>query len=110
MRAGRLRKRVTFERRSGALDAHGTEDVNIWSELTTVWGAVEPINGREFFSALQIQSDVSTRVICRYSPQLSGVTTKDRISSGGVLYDIRSIISVDSRNRELQFMCTDHEG
>ncbi len=107
MRAGRLREIVTFQRRSTAQDGFGEQSKD-YTDLATVWGAVEPLSGREFFAAQQVQSDVSVRVTCRYSSAIAGVTEKDRIQHGAVFYDIRSVIDVDSRHRELQFMCTKH--
>jgi SPP1 family predicted phage head-tail adaptor len=107
MRAGRLNQRITFQRRTETLDAY-REDTGTWANIATVSAAVEPVNGREFFSALQVQSSITTRVVCRYSSEVSGVTTKDRILHGSDYYDIESILNVGSRNKELHFMCVQH--
>jgi SPP1 family predicted phage head-tail adaptor len=107
MRAGRLNQRVTFQRRTESLDAY-REDTGTWADLVTVAAGVEPVSGKEFFAALQVQSDISTRVVCRYSSDVSGVTTKDRILHDSNYYDIESILNVGSRNKELQFMCVQH--
>lgn len=107
MRAGRLNQRVTFQRRAATVDGYG-EQADTWTAIATVAAGVEPISGKEFFTAQQVQSDISTRIVCRYSSEVSGVTTADRILHGSVEYDIRSVINVNSRNKELQFMCTVH--
>jgi SPP1 family predicted phage head-tail adaptor len=107
MRAGRLNQRITFQRRTETLDAY-REDTGTWADLVTIYAGVEPVSGKEFFSALQVQSDISTRIVCRYSSDVSGVTTKDRVSHGSNYYDIVSILNVGSRNKELQFMCIEH--
>lgn len=107
MKAGRLRERISIQRRVNSLNDFG-ESKGVWSTLADTWAGVEPIAGREFFTAQQVQSDITTRVICRYSKALSDVTPKDRIQHGPVYYDIRSVIDVDNRHRELQFMCTQH--
>lgn len=107
MRAGRLREVISFQRRTESLDGYG-DDRGTWTDLATVRAQVEPLTGREFFASQQTQSEVSVRVVCRYSPDIAGVTVKDRIKHGDVYYDIRSIINVNSRNTELQFMCTHH--
>jgi len=109
MRAGRLNQRVTFQSRSLVTDEFGNEQ-NIWADVATVWARVEPIIGREFFAALQTTTAITTRVVVRYSSQVSGVTTKDRIQHGLNVYDIQSAINFNSRGEELHFMCTDHEG
>lgn len=107
MRAGRLNQRIAFQRRTESLDGYG-EDRGTWSALATVWAGVEPVSGREYFASQQTQSDVTTKIVCRYSSEVSGVTVKDRILHGTAYYDIRSIIDVNSRGKELQFMCTQH--
>ncbi len=104
MRAGRLHERVTFQRRTESLSAY-REDVGDWADLVEVSAAVEPISGKEFFASLQVQNDITTRVVCRYSSDVSGITTKDRISHGSNYYDIAAILNVNSRGKELQFMC-----
>jgi SPP1 family predicted phage head-tail adaptor len=108
MQAGRLRERIAFQRRTESLDGYG-EDQGAWTAIVSNWPAdVSPLFGREFFASQQTQSDISVRIVCRYSSEISGVTVKDRIQHGATYYDIRSIINVNSRNRELQFMCTQH--
>lgn len=107
MKAGRLREWVLIQRRVNNLNAFG-EPTDLWTTIADTWAAVEPLAGREFFNAQQVQSDVTTRIVCRYSSALSSVTPKDRIKHGSAIYDIRSVIDPDSRHRELQFMCTQH--
>lgn len=108
MKSGELRNLVTFQRRTSKANDFG-EPKDIWTRVTDDWAKVEPLQGREFFSALQTQSDVTTRITCGYSTTLAGITAKDRIVHGNTIYDIRHPpINRDMRNRELQFMCTVH--
>lgn len=107
MRAGRLNQRITFQRRTETLDAY-REDTGEWEDLVTVYAGVEPVAGKEFFAALQVQSDITHRILVRSSSDVSGITTKDRVSHETNLYDIQSILNVGSRNKELQLMCIQH--
>lgn len=110
MRAGRLRHRVAIQRRTGAESGFG-EPTDTWTDLATVSAGVEPISGREYFAAQQVQSEVTHRVTIRY---LAGVTPKDRIvwtdpATGVARYfDIRSVLDKDERHRELALMCVEH--
>jgi SPP1 family predicted phage head-tail adaptor len=106
VKGGRLRERVTFQRRGTKRNDFGEETT--WRDITTVWAGIEPLAGREYFTALQVQSDVSTRIVCRYSSELSDVTPKDRIKHGSTVYDVRSVIDRQNRHRDLEFMCTLH--
>jgi SPP1 family predicted phage head-tail adaptor len=112
MKAGRLRERITFQRRTTALNEYG-EGKDVWRDMVSVKAEVEQImgSGREFFAALQLQSDVTTRISCRYSKVLAEVKPQDRVIHGAAIYDIRHPpIDVKSRHRELLFMCTQHLG
>jgi SPP1 family predicted phage head-tail adaptor len=110
MKAGLLRQRITFQRRTSALNEY-REAKDSWRTLVSVWASVEPISGREFFTAMQVQSDITTRIKCRYSSVVAGIKTQDRILHGKTVYDIRHPpIDVDMRHREMQFMCTQHVG
>lgn len=110
MNPGRLRERVTFQKRSTALNSY-REAKDAWSKIVSCWASVDPISGREFFTAMQVQSDITFRITCRYSNALSKVTAQDRIIHGNKIYDIRHPpIDVNSRHREMQFMCTEHVG
>lgn len=110
MRAGRLRHRVALQRATETANSFN-EPVVSWSTLATVWGAVEPISGKEFFAAQQVQSSVSHRITVRY---YAGLTTKDRVlwtdpsTSGQRIFDINAILDRDERHRGYELMCTEH--
>jgi SPP1 family predicted phage head-tail adaptor len=107
MRAGRLFQRITFQTRSATQDSYGNE-LDSWTDLVTVWGACEPISGREFFSALQVNSEITARITVRYSPEVAAVTTKHRAMCEGKAFDIHAIIDPNRAHSELQMMCADH--
>ena len=101
MRAGALDQRVTIERLMVTLDEYGGA-VEAWAALQTVWAAVEPLNGREYFAANTIIAEVTTRIRMRYRADLTQV---DRINHDGTLYNITSIINPRSGDSELVLMC-----
>ena len=101
MRSGRLRHRVTIQQPVVAVNGYG-ERITTWSTVATVWGAVEPLRGREFFDAEQVQAEVSHRVVLRYR---SGLATTMRLLHLTRVLHIQAIIDVDERHRELQLMC-----
>ncbi|MDA8212164.1 MAG: phage head closure protein [Clostridia bacterium] len=101
MNAGELRHRVKIQQKSVTRDSFGAESVT-WSDVATVWAVVEPLRGREFFGAQQVNAEVTTRIRIRYR---SGVVPTMRALYGSRVYDIQSVINLDERNRELQLMC-----
>ena len=110
MRSGDLRHRVRVEALGPVRDSHGDvvrdpvtgETDQAWTEVATVWAAVEPLQGREFFASGATQSEVSTRIRMRWRP---GFTPAMRVVHGADNYDIEAIIHVKSSRRELQLMC-----
>ena len=103
MQAGSLRHRVALQTVTETRDAVGGV-VESWATTATVWAAVEPLRGREFYQARAEQAGVDTRIRIRYR---SGITPKMRISWGSHVYDIEAVIEPDSRRRELHLMCSE---
>ena len=105
MRAGKLRHRITIEERLETQEATG-EPVWEWVPFADVWASIEPISGREFFAAQQVQSTVSTRIRIRH---LEGVTQKMRVNYNGRYYAIEAVIRVMERDREIHLMCVERD-
>ncbi|MBM4299281.1 MAG: head-tail adaptor protein, partial [Deltaproteobacteria bacterium] len=63
--AGRLDKRVTLQSAVLVRDGHG-QPIETWSNVATVWAAIEPIRGREFFAAKQFSAEVTHKLVIRY--------------------------------------------
>ena len=101
MRAGDLRHRVTIQQPVETQNAYG-EPVVAWQDVATVWAAVEPLRGREFFDAQQVQARVDHRIRIRYR---ADVTPKMRVLLGSRAFNIQAVIEPESRRRELHLMC-----
>ena len=105
MRAGDLRHRVTIQRLVGTRDSYG-EVQGSWTDVATVWAAVEPLRGREFLEAQMAQAAATIRVRIRYRADL---TPEMRVVYGSQLLNIRAVIDVEGRHRELWLMCEEIE-
>lgn len=102
---GKMRHRISFQQFSGTLDSYGDpllDDDSNWDNVATVWAAIDPISGREFYAAEQSQSEVSHKVRCRY---LAGLDTAMRIIYGKRKFKIISIIDWEERHESLLIMC-----
>ena len=102
MRAGRLRHRLVLQSKSEARDAYGGAIIT-WSTQDTVWGAIEPLSGNEYFAQDQIQSESKVRIVIRYQ---ANVDTTWRVSHNGLYYDIQDVLNHDTRNRQITLMCS----
>lgn len=101
MQAGRLRHRIQIKSPVEARNAYG-EKIVTWSTLVTLWASVEPIFGREFFDAEQVQSEISHKVRMRYYP---GITPQMRVVHDGRTLEIKTVINVRERDTEMDLMC-----
>ena len=102
---GKMRHRITFQRFSGALDDFGDPlqaDAANWTDVATMWAAIDPISGREFYAAEQSQSEVSHKIRCRYRTVLD---TAMRITYGKRRFKIISLIDWEERHESLLLMC-----
>lgn len=103
--AGKLRHRITFQRFDGQRDAYGDplkgEDAH-WSDVASMWAAVNPVSGREFLAVEQSQSELTHKVSCRYR---GGLDTAMRIISRERVFQIISIIDWEERHESLLIMC-----
>lgn len=105
MQAGKLRHRVTIQRKvagSPQKRASGAPDQS-WETFATVWAAIEPLRGREFIEANAVQSKAAVRIRTRY---LAGVTAAMRVLHGTTVYGIEAPLDVNGRGIELHLMCS----
>lgn len=99
--AGDLCERITLQQRAAGVDSLGQESTT-WSAVATVWARVEPLRGREFFAAGQVQSPVDARITIRHR---AGVLPSMRALHGSQPYDITAVVDVDARGHTLELMC-----
>jgi SPP1 family predicted phage head-tail adaptor len=100
MRAGKLRRRLIIQQATETQGATGEMAVT-WGTFATVWGSVEPLRGREFWAAKEMQAQVDTRIRIRY---LEGVTPKMQVLDGARIFLIYAVIDPETRHQELQLM------
>lgn len=83
--AGRLRHRVTIEARDEVKDPRTGAVEYTWAPVfSDVPAAVEPLSGREYIAAQQLQSEVTVRVTMRWR---AGLDPKQRIRHGLKIYN-----------------------
>jgi SPP1 family predicted phage head-tail adaptor len=101
---GELRHRVEFLTPPETQNAYGeVDETGTWSVFKTVWASVEPLKGRELFTAQQINSEITCKVKCWYVP---GIKAKMRIKARGQIFEIIGPpVDIDLAHRELELMC-----
>jgi len=101
MNPGKLNRRVTLQRQDTARDEVGQAKA-VWTDVATVWAAVLPLRGREYFESAKVNSEITVRIIIRYR---ADVKPSWRAVSGGDAYDIVEVINPADGRTQLQLMC-----
>jgi SPP1 family predicted phage head-tail adaptor len=66
---------------------------------------VEPLNGREYFRAQEMQAETKVRMRLRYGSEIAAISQDWRATYDGKTYDILSIIQPSEINQEIILMC-----
>ena len=102
IRAGRLRHVMEIEQATETRNAIG-EAVQTWATFATRRVSIEPFQGREFWSAKQVNAERQLRVRMRH---VDGLTTKMRLNwmAQSRIFDILSVVNASERNHEMILM------
>jgi len=102
MNAGTLRHRVTYQKPTYPMNAGVGNET--WSDYVTIDASIEPLRGREYWQAQQINSEITAKIRHRW---IRGITPNMRIKYGNIFYEIVSIVDKDMRNIEHEVMVTE---
>lgn len=101
MEIGRLRHRITLMRQVNEINDYGATQTK-WKSIATVWAEVKPLSGREYFSAQQVQSEITTQIWLRH---LDGIKPSMRVKFGKRFLEVVAVLNTQERNVSLQLMC-----
>lgn len=101
MRCRNLPHQITLQTRGSTVDGHG-QTVESWADTRTCRAQCEPLNGREWFAAGQLQGSLSVRFTIRY---FAGITAGMRVMWRGEPYEIISVIEPGGDLEWLELMC-----
>ena len=106
MRGGKLRHRVTIQRRQESQSTSG-EVSWLWYDWLEVWAHVKPATGDKYFTAAQIDSSQSIIVTVRWR---KGYRTDQRVvfdreDGRYQIYDIDAVVEPGIGHRYIDLMC-----
>jgi SPP1 family predicted phage head-tail adaptor len=105
IRIGDFRHRVDIQYPTLTPNSIG-ERVRAWATKATVWARVEPIRGRERMDAMQVQQEMSHRVVIRGGTVT--VLPTDRIRFGTrILNIVAPPANREERDVEVEIMCVE---
>lgn len=103
MRAGRLDRRITIQRKTVTQSDSG-EEIVTWVDVATVWAEKVNLRGSERFAAQEILGHTLQMFRIRWSIAVKELTTKHRILFDGRYYDITDVRE-SKRREEIEFDC-----
>jgi SPP1 family predicted phage head-tail adaptor len=105
MQSGKLRKRIAVLDKQVSRAANGEEKI-AWFVFLRAWASIEPLRGREYLEARQVQADVDTRMRLRHQPG-KDILPRMRVSHNGRTFEIESVINVREIGAEINLMCSE---
>lgn len=110
MRAGRLKFIVSFQRLQPTM-VFGAEVKGFVHEFFER-AAIEPLRGTELLASMQVNAEIKTRIVTRWSPKIEAVDAtwtivwKNAITKVDTVYEIvEPPINSTMARREMVFMC-----
>ena len=104
-KAGNLNHRIRIERRVKTENSRG-EVVYDWAKVVNLRAEKNPLRGREFFAAAQMQSEITTRWRIRWRNDIDDTMRVVELTGQAMLYDIKAPpIEVGGQRDWLDLMC-----
>ena len=106
VRARRLKDKITVQQATETRDAYG-EPVAMWATYAIRFADINPVSGREYFTAQQSYSENSYRFAIRYDTKTKDITPKMRISYDSRVFDIQAVLNEGTLNRDITIIATE---
>lgn len=93
---GSLNKKIIIQRKAAGRSAMGAES-GAWATYNTVWAKRKDLNPRESWEADgagKVEAQTLVDWLVQSTSQTTGVTSKDRISDGGQIFEILTVQTV----------------
>jgi SPP1 family predicted phage head-tail adaptor len=111
MRAGTLTRLVTFQALGASPDSYGGQPsaAGTWTDVKSVYAAIEPLSGRELLAAQQLSIDVTHRITVRYDAALADprIVAAMRVVYGARYFNVRAAMNIDEGNRVIELAATE---
>lgn len=106
MDAGKLRHRVTLQAQVETRDMNDGSVIVAWTDVATVWAAIEPMSAKEFVASAAETSKINTRITVRFrhdvSPKMRALH-----EAKNMVYNIEGVLAdKDSGLEYLTLVCS----
>jgi hypothetical protein len=97
MKSGSLDRSVVIQRQGAPVDDGYTMTPGAWATLATRKAQRITSRGREVFEQQGVDAEVPMTFVLRDDSVTRTITVKDRISFGGKIYDLKSVVEIGRR-------------
>jgi SPP1 family predicted phage head-tail adaptor len=111
LKAGALRDRVTFQKRTATDDGYGNPISGDFTNQFTVWADIQYRAGGEAVQSERLAGTQPVTIVVRSSSQTRLVTTAWRAvnARSGEIYNLQTAANMDGRGEAIEFMATSGE-
>ena len=110
MKSGKLRHKITIQARPTQTDGYNQKS-GAWAEingLSNIWAEVTDLSGLELVRAQKIVAEATEQIVMRGFPNWRAtITPACRAINEDRIFDIKSVINPDGRDRELHLLCVE---
>ena len=99
--AGSYRHPITFQKQAETENDYG-EKVPTWDDFITVKAGIYPVSGKDYISAVEINSEITHKINLRYVP---GISADMRVKFGTRIFTVIAVLNFQERDKELQLVC-----
>lgn len=109
MQVGKLRHRITFQRKAVSGKASSGQDIYTWSDFSPSiirTASIKPIKGQEGVEARAVYNQSLVSIMVRFDPEVATVTAADRIiqtDDNSRIYAIHNIMNHEEQDRWVEF-------
>lgn len=104
MQAGQLKHVIDIQVALNSRDGYGASTQEWITFLNRIRALVEPLSGKEFFAAQQVNAEITHSIKIRYR---TGIKPAMQVKFGVRYFDIKSVIDIKEERREMYLMCVE---
>ncbi|NIF80141.1 phage head closure protein [Paraburkholderia sp. Cy-641] len=102
MRAGKLNRRVSLQKRGAARDTAGQPLVDGWTEIARLWANIRYLNGREYATSDTKVSGATASIRVRYRADLDATL---RIVYRDAVFNILAVLPDEQDRDHVDLAC-----
>ena len=93
--AGRLRHRISLQRKIQTQDATTGAVTETWQEVAKLWAAIEPLSAREFIQSQTMQAQIVARIVIRHREDIDATmrAVHQRPGKPDKIYNIHGVLA-----------------